>query len=127
MHTRLTPACVSAITLALLLGCDTAPPPMGMQGESGAVEDVVRRTTDVWNEKENFDALFTESAKLSDRERKRFQGISVRPVTVAIDGETATVEIAVTTYVNNEPKEANVTWTVAKQGEDWKLTQTPLQ
>jgi hypothetical protein len=93
------------------------------------VEALVSATGQVWNVKEDFDKLFAAGATLSDQDRNKFQGTSVIPVreTVKIDGDTATVQVDVTTYPNNEPQTITVTWEARKEGDAWKLTKAPLR
>lgn len=115
--------------VVLLCGCPSPSGPRATPGDPGKVEALVYSTGQVWNVKEDFDKLFAAGATLSDQDRNKFQGTSVIPQleTVQIDGDTATVQVEVTTYPNNEPQSKTVTWEARKEGDAWKLTKAPLR
>ena len=84
-------------------------------------------TAENWAKKPEFDDLFVQGATLSDSDREKFKGKSVQPENVEINGDTATLEVAVTTFVNYEPTDPiTLTWEAEKDGDTWKLTKAPL-
>lgn len=117
----------SLTAIILFSGCGKTVGPTKTEGDPGLVEDVVFNTTALWSEKDKFDALFADGSTLSDSDRKKFQGISVVPENVVVEGNTATIDVTVTKYVNQEPQETPVKWEATKQGDAWLLTKAPLE
>jgi hypothetical protein len=115
------------ILLAVLLGCGQPAGPAGTPGEPGKVEELVYATAAKWADQEKFDELFVEGSVPAEKERLKFQGKSVQPDNVTIDGDTATIDVTVTVFVDGEPNSTSLKWEAAKQGEDWKLTRAPLE
>ena len=121
---------VSLTVLLPLFGCGGGSGgPQTKPGDPGKLDDLVYGTAENWAKKPEFDSLFAQGATLSDSDRQKFNGKSVRPEKVEINGDTATMEVAVSMFdANFEPTEpAMVTWEAKKDGDTWKLTKAPLQ
>ena len=96
------------------------------ESESGQVAAEVRAIPDRTGNAQMFRDAFVEGSAPADSERARYSKYGFEPIgTPRIAGETATVEVRV--YDDRAGKDVgNVTWTLVKQGEKWKLKTAPL-
>jgi hypothetical protein len=107
-------------------GCGTRSVPGPDQTEAGALAVVVRTVPDRVRNPNSFRELFADGAAPTEAQRPLYARYQIEPISVPrIEGDTATVEVRV--YDDRAGKDiGKVTWTLAKQGDKWKLKTAPL-
>lgn len=123
---------VLAILAGLLLGAgcgggERPDPTVPTTGDDRLVVDVVEEFNDLRQDARKSETLFAKGAFPSKEEFKKYGPYSfwANVGGPTVTGDTATMKVMVRDEKSGEDK-AEVEWTFAKEGSDWKLKAAPL-
>jgi hypothetical protein len=116
-----------------LVGC---PSPQGAgegeQDEASMAMDAVVTFPDLARSPETFETAWTSGNVPDEKTRQEYQkfyqspDLLIEPQEPRIEGNTATVDMTISNLDDPDTVLETVTWTVAKEGETWKLQDAPL-
>ena len=122
-----------ALFVCLLVGC---PKPQAAgeaeEDETSVVRGVVVTFSDLARSPETFATAWTEGNVPDEKTRKKYQkfyqnqDLLMEVLDPKIDGVEAKVDITISNYDDPDTVLETMTWTVVKQGEEWKMEDAPL-
>ena len=96
-----------------------------MPTEEDSVREVISGLPGAASDPQEFRAMFVEGAAPAESERQKYGPYMCRANSLKIDGATATATVEVEDGNTGEIV-GEVEWTLARQGEQWKLQSAPL-
>ena len=109
--------------LAIHAGCGGNDSPQVLADDE-LVGGLVGSMSDYVRSPENFQFAFSQGSAPADSQRQRYREHGYVVKAVRISGDQAEITVGVTS-ADNAPL-GDMTWTAARQGDQWKLTAAPL-
>jgi len=122
VHPRLLRGGAVLLLLAVVAGCPKAERERPTTfPDKGQVEALVLNLNP---DPEEFPRFFTDDAVPSDSRREQYGEYSLKPTSVSVDGESATVTVEF--QDENGTVVGEQEWTAVKVGDEWRLKTAPL-
>ena len=114
------------VFLTSLLGCSGAVGPADWSEDERLINTLVSSLSDYAGTKEKFESCYSDGTAPGNKDRKRMESLfsEVKPETLQVDDTSATFTVLVQVFGADEGLETE--WTAVKDGNGWKLKDTPL-
>ncbi|MEX0937286.1 MAG: hypothetical protein WDZ59_05445 [Pirellulales bacterium] len=114
-------ALAAVLTAAVVVGCggDSS----GQTELPPEIDMLATQLASNSREEESFQQSFASGATVPE-DRERYSNYQYRVMEKTVDGNTATLQVRVSTFEGNEL--GTEQWTATQEGETWKLTAAPL-